>query len=159
MTGWQWFWTLIGFIVYIIALIFLYFFKPFEDLFVLVLNGISYQNIIFWVALFVGVIGFCTYHWRAYRIHIIGEHNVEAMVMSSLRGSALTAIILCGGAMLQSVQILCAHMLAVGFSFEDGFGRHLGAVLAMVVLTAVFCVVYWLLKVLRRSHAAMGHGV
>ena len=26
MTGWQWFWTLIGFIVYIVVLIFLYFF-------------------------------------------------------------------------------------------------------------------------------------
>ena len=64
MTGWQWFWTLVGFLLLILVLIFLYFFQPFEDLFTLVLNGVSYSNAIFWVALIVGIIGFCTFHWH-----------------------------------------------------------------------------------------------
>ena len=58
MTGWQWFWTLVGFLLLILVLIFLYFFQPFEDLFTLVLNGVSYSNAIFWVALIIGIIGF-----------------------------------------------------------------------------------------------------
>ena len=57
MTGWQWFWTLVGFILYVIVLIFLYYYAPFEQLFVLVLNGISFGNVIFWVALIVGIVG------------------------------------------------------------------------------------------------------
>ena len=61
MSGWQWFWTLVGFIVYIIVLIFLYFFKPFEDLFVTVINGISYDNAIFWAVLIIAIVGFCAY--------------------------------------------------------------------------------------------------
>ena len=67
MTGWQWFWTLVGFLLLILVLIFLYFFQPFEDLFTLVLNGVSYSNAIFWVALIIGIIGFCTFHWHAYK--------------------------------------------------------------------------------------------
>ena len=48
MSGWQWFWTLVGFIIYIVVLVFLYFYEPFERLFSLVINGLSYQNAIFW---------------------------------------------------------------------------------------------------------------
>ena len=79
MGGWRWFLTLVGFIVFIVVLIFLYFYKPFEDLFVLVLNDISYDNVIFWVALIVGIIGFCAFHWRAYRVHIVQQQSIESM--------------------------------------------------------------------------------
>ena len=48
MLGWHWFWTLVGFLIYIVVLIFLYFYQPFEDLFTLVVNGLSYDNAIFW---------------------------------------------------------------------------------------------------------------
>ena len=58
MSGWHWFWTVVGFVLFIIVLIFLYYYAPFEQLFVLVLNGISFSNVIFWVALIVGIVGF-----------------------------------------------------------------------------------------------------
>ena len=67
MNGWQWFWTLVGFIVYIIVLVFLYFYKPFADLFDLIVYGLSYGNAIFWAGVIIGIIGFCVFHWRAYR--------------------------------------------------------------------------------------------
>ena len=133
MSGWQLFWTLVGFIIYIIVLIFLYFYKPFEDLFNLVIYGLSYDNAIFWAALIIGIIGFCTFHWRAYRLHIVREQSVESMVLSSLRGSTFTAILLSGGAALQAVQILCVYLLQEGLfagcrfrqapGRSDGFGR------------------------------------
>jgi hypothetical protein len=70
MAGWQWFWTLVGFVLFIIALIFLYFFKPFEELFTLVIRGIGYHNVIFWIAVIIAIVGFCGYHWRAYQVHL-----------------------------------------------------------------------------------------
>ncbi len=149
MGGWQWFWTLVGFVVLIVVLVFLYFYPPFEDLFVLVLNGVGYDNAIFWAALIVGIVGFCAYHWHAYRVHIVRQGSVEAMVLSSLRGSTFTAILLSGGAALQAVQIFCVYLLQPGFELGGEFGTRLAAVVALVVLTGVFCVIFWLLKIIR----------
>ena len=149
MNGWQWFWTVVGFILFIIVLIFLYYYAPFEQLFVLVLNGISFSNVIFWIALIVGIIGFCAYHWHAYRLHVARQHSVDVMVLSSLRGSTFVAILLAGGATLQSLQILCVYLLSNGGLVDAEFGKRLGAVVALVVLTAIFCIIFWLLKIIR----------
>ena len=149
MTGWQWFWTVVGFILFIIVLIFLYYYEPFEQLFVLVLNGISFGNVIFWVALIVGIVGFCVFHWHAYRLHVARQYSVDVMVLSSLRGSTFTAILLSGGATLQALQILCVYLLGEGHLVDGEFGKRLGAVVALVVLTALFCVIFWLLKIIR----------
>ena len=149
MSGWQWFWTVVGFILFIIVLIFLYYYAPFEQLFVLVLNGIGFSNVIFWVALIVGIVGFCVFHWHAYRLHVARQHSVDVMVLSSLRGSTFIAILLAGGAALQSLQILCVYLLGDGELVDAEFGARLGAVVALVVLTAIFCIIFWLLKIIR----------
>ena len=151
MSGWQWFWTLIGFIVYIIVLIFLYFYPPFEVLFTRVINGISFSNIIFWVAVITGIVGFCLYHWQAYRIHIVQQHQVEAMVLSSLRGSTFVAVLLSGGATLQALQILCVYLLEQGYTLDREFGERLAAVIALIILTAVFYLIFWFLKFVRMA--------
>ena len=151
MTGWQWFWTLVGFILFIIVLIFLYFYQPFEDLFNIVFYGLSYENAIFWAAVVIGIIGFCTFHWRAYRIHIVQQQSIEAMVLNSLRGSTFTAILLSGGATLQAVQILCVYLLQQDYALDAAFGKRLAAVVALVILTGVFCIIFWLLKIVRPS--------
>ena len=59
---------------FIVILIFLYFYKPFEDFFTLVINGLGYDNAMFWVMLIAGIVGFCAYHWRAYRLYIPPSH-------------------------------------------------------------------------------------
>lgn len=154
MTGWQWFWTLVGFIVFIIILIFLYFYAPFESLFNIVFLGLGYDNAIFWVALIVGIIGFCIFHWRAYREHIVRRQSIEAMVLSSLKGSTFTAILLSAGATLQAVQILCVYLLRSEQILDAEFGERLAAVAALVVLTGIFCIIFWLLKVVRSPREA-----
>ena len=153
MTGWQWFWTLVGFIIFIFVLIFLYFYQPFEDLFTLVINGIGFDSAIFWVVLIIGIIGFCAYHWGAYRVHIVRQQSIEAMVLSSLRGSTFTAILLSGGATLQAVQILCVYLLQQNYALDAAFGKRLAAVAALVILTAIFCIIFWLLKIIRPASA------
>ena len=154
MNGWQWFWTLVGYIAFIIVLIALFFYQPFEDLFVRFLNGVGFDNVIFWVALVIGIIGFCVYHWRAYRLHIVEQHSIESMVLSSLRGSTFTAILLSGGAALQSVQILCLYLLQPGYTLDAEFGKRIAAVGLLVILTGIFCVIFWLLKIVRTTRAA-----
>ncbi len=150
MSGWRLFWTLVGFLLFIVVLIFLYFYQPFDDLFTLILNGLTFDNSIFWIALIIGIIGFCSYHWRAYRLYIVQQGSIEAIVLSSLRGSTFVAILLSAGATLQSVQSLCIHLLRQG-QIDSGFGERLAAVVALVILTAAFCIIFWLLKIV---HAA-----
>lgn len=152
MSGWQWFWTLVGFILFTIVLIFLYFSTPFETVFSIVLNGLSFNNVILWATLVTGIVGFCTYHWRAYRVHIVGQHSVESMVLASLRGSTFIAILLSGGATLQAVQNFCIYLLEQG-TLDGAFARRLGAILALVILTGVFCLIFWLLRVVQRSRS------
>jgi len=110
MTTWQWFWTLVGFLLYIVVLSFLYFYKPFADLFNLVVNGLSYSNAILWAGVIIGIVGFCAFHWQAYRLYLVKQRNVERMVLSSLMGSTFTAILLSASAALQAVQMLAVHL-------------------------------------------------
>ncbi len=151
MSGWQWFWALAGYVIYIIVLIFLYFYKPFEDLFNLVVYGLSYENAIFWAGLIIGIVGFCAYHWRAYRLHIVQQQSVETMVQASLKGSTFTAILLSASAALQAVQILCSFLLSEDYVLGAEFGKRLAAVLALIILTGVFCIIFWLLKAIRSA--------
>ena len=146
MRDWRWFWTLVGFIFFIVVLIFLYFFQPFEELFTRILNGVGYDNAIFWAVVIVGIVGFCAFHWRAYRIHIVQQQNIESMILTSLRGSAFIAILLSVGAALQSVQILCVYLLQDDYALDEGLGTRLVSVVALVLLAGVFCIIAWLLK-------------
>jgi len=154
MSGWNLFWTLVGFIIYIVVLVFLYFYQPFEQLFTTIINGLSYSNAIFWAVLLIAIVGFCGYHWRAYRLYIVEQRSIERMVLSSLRGSTFIAILLSAGAALQAVQILCVYLLQDGYSLGREFGVHLASVLALVILTGLFCILFWLLKVIRSSRPA-----
>jgi hypothetical protein len=154
MSGWRLFWALVGYVAFIVILIFLYFYKPFEDFFTLVINGLSYDNAMFWVVLVTAIIGFCGYHWRAYRLYIVQRHSVDGMVLASLRGSAFIAILFCAGAATQSLLILCAYLLQSDYKLGAEFGSRLAAVVGMVILTVIFSLIYWVLKVIRQSSAA-----
>src|SRR5208283_3970680 len=120
-------------------------YKPFEDLFTLVINGLGYNNAIFWIVLIAAIVGFCGYHWLAYQLYIVERRSVDGMVLASLRGSAFIAVLLCAGAMAQSMQILCIYLLQNEYTLDAEFGARLGAVVMLVILTVVFCLIYWLL--------------
>jgi uncharacterized membrane protein YqjE len=73
------------------------------------------------------------------------------MVLASLRGSAFIAILLCAGAAVQSLLILCVYLLQPEYSLGAEFGGRLGAVVALAILTVCFCLIYWVLKVIRQA--------
>jgi len=151
MAGWRLFWALVGYVAFIVILIFLYFYKPFEDFFTLVINGLGYDNAMFWVVLIAGIVGFCAFHWRAYRLYIVQRRSLDGMVLASLRGSAFVAVLFCAGAAAQSLLILCAYLLQPDYSLGAEFGARLGAVVALVILTVCFCLIYWVLKAIRQA--------
>jgi hypothetical protein len=158
MAGWRLFWALVGYVAFIVVLIFLYFYKPFEDFFTLVINGLGYDNAMFWIVLIAAIVGFCAYHWRAYQLYIVQRHSVDGMVLASLRGSAFIAILFCAGAAVQSLLILCVYLLQDSFTLGSEFGARLGAVVALLILTVIFCLIFWVLKVIRQAPAASGTG-
>ena len=61
------------------------------------------------------------------------------------------AILLSGAAALQAVQILAVYLLQDGYALDAEFGKRLAAVVALVILAAVFCIIFWLLKVIRTA--------
>jgi uncharacterized BrkB/YihY/UPF0761 family membrane protein len=85
----------------------------------------------------------------------VQRHSVDGMVLASLRGSAFIAVLFCAGAAAQSLLILCVYLLQGDYSLAE-FGERLGAVVAMVILTVIFCLIYWVLKVVRQSSSASG---
>ncbi len=104
----------------------------------------------------IGIVGFCWFHWRAYRLHIVQQKSVESMVLSSLRGSTFTAILLSASASLQAVQMLAVHLLQPGYALDANFGKRLAALVALLVLTGLFCIIFWLLKIIRAPKSAAG---
>ena len=70
-------------------------------------------------------------------------------MLSSLMGSTFVAILLSASAALQSVQILAVHMIQPGYALDATFGKRLLAVIALLLVTGLFCIVFWLLKSIR----------
>ena len=156
MSGWRLFWALVGYVAFIVILIFLYFYKPFEDFFTLVINGLGYSNAMFWVVLIAAIVGFCSYHWRAYRLYIVQRHSIDGMVLASLRGSAFIAVLFCAGAAAQSLLILCVYLLQSEYTLGTSSASGLARSSRWSILTVIFCLIYWVLKVVRQSSAASG---
>ena len=124
------------------------FFPPFETLVNIVLTGFTFQNSIFWVTVIIGIGGFCAFHWSAYKTYIGGQSSVESMVLTSLRGSTFTAVLLSAGAALQAVQNACVYLLQTSYAFDGGFGKKVGTIIVLVVITGVLCIILWLLKLI-----------
>jgi len=55
---------------------------------------------------------------------------------------------------LQSVQILVVYLLSDGYTLGAELGKQLVAVIALVILTGIFCIIFWLLKVIRPAKQA-----
>ena len=72
-------------------------------------------------------------------------------------GSTYTAILISAAATLQTVQILCASLIQPGYRLDIVFGKQLGATVALVVLTGLFCLLFWLLKIIRSPEKFAAH--
>ena len=137
------------FIALIIFLIFLYYFKPFSDYIIANLKNARFHNVIFWFSALVAVLAFAMSHWQSFKRHILrggGEVNVEALVFDTLQISIMTVVILCAGAILQSVELLSEDLLLR----EVAVGQFGGRILTIVLLI-VLAVLFYLLHLVVRA--------
>jgi hypothetical protein len=136
----------------IILLIFLYFYKPFEKLVSDSIHGIAASTIIFWFAVFVGVVAYAIAHWQSYRQHVfrdVKELDAEALVYDTLQIAILVALILCAGGILQVIEMLSEHLIKHGTIIDPGFGRKLLAIVLLVILAIGFYLLHRMVRAFR----------
>lgn len=145
----------------VIALIFLYFYQPFETFLVEAIPNARFSNVIFWFASTVGIITYVVAHWSSFRQKLsaqVTSLDASALVFDTLQTSILIAVIFLAGATLQSVAILALHLMSDEAMFGSGLGGTLLAIILLLILTLLFFLLHHLVRAFRdgwttrRSH-------
>ena len=148
----------IALVAVVIALVFLYFYKPFETYLLERIPGIHFSNVLFWFASLVGVVAYVIAHWQSFRRQVFrdgGELDATALVFDTLQIAILVAVIFFAGAVIQGIEMLSELLMApadsgVGAtSPEVGFGSRVVSIVVMVILAILFYLLHHLVGALR----------
>lgn len=138
----------------IILLIFLYFYQPFEEYVAKGIRHVRSDNVIFWFASAVGVIGYFIAHWQTFRRNVwrrVSDLDVETLVFETLQVAILIAVILCAGATLQAVVMLSEHLIGGGAIIDSGFGDRLLSIILLVILAILFYLLHHVVRAFRHG--------
>ena len=138
----------------IILLIFLYFYQPFEEYVSQGIRHIRSDNVIFWFASLVGLIGYAAAHWQTFRRNVwrsVTDLDVETLVFETLQVAILIAVILCAGATLQAVVMLSEHLITGGTIIGSAFGDRLLSIILLVILAIVFYLLHQVVRAFRHG--------
>ena len=138
----------------IILLIFLYFYQPFEEYVAKGIRHVRSDNVIFWFASAVGVIGYFITHWQTFRRNVwrrVSDLDVETLVFETLQVAILIAVILCAGATLQAVVMLSEHLIGGGAIIDSGFGDRLLSIILLVILAILFYLLHHVVRAFRHG--------
>ncbi len=141
------FWIVL--IAVIILLIFLYFYQPFEEYLVKGIPNVHFDNVIFWFASLVGVVGYAIAHWQSFRrgiIRSVTELEAEGLVFDTLQIAILIAVIFCAGATLQAVEMLAEHLMNRGQILDPAFGEKILAIVLLVILAVLFYLLHYVVR-------------
>jgi hypothetical protein len=136
----------------VILLIFLYYYQPFEAFVVEGLTHIRSDNLIFWFASLVGVVGYAIAHWQTFRAKFfrpVAELEPEELVFDTLQIAILIAVIFCAGATLQAIVMLSEHLIGNGAIFDPAFGSRLVTIVLLVILTLAFYLLHHVVRAFR----------
>ena len=150
----QSFW--IAVIAIVIALIFLYFYAPFETFLVDAIPKIRFTNVIFWFASTVGVIAYVVSHWSSFRQNLsaqVTSLDVTTLVFDTLQIAILIAVIMLAGATLQAVVMLALHLMGEEPIIGSGLGENLLAVVLLVLFALLFYLLHQLVRAFRDGSA------
>lgn len=138
----------------IILLIFLYFYQPFEEYVAKGIRHVRSDNVIFWFASAVGVIGYFIAHWQTFRRNVwrrVSDLDVETLVFETLQVAILIAVILCAGATLQAVVMLSEHLIGGGAIIDSAFGDRLLSIILLVILAILFYLLHHVVRAFRHG--------
>lgn len=122
-------------------LIFLFFYPPFEAWLVEKVPSIRFDNVVFWFASLVGVVGYAIAHWRSFVTGIVRtatDLDAETLVFDTLQIAILVAVIFSAGATLQAVEILAEHLMNRGHIIDPVFGEKVLSIILLVLLAILF---------------------
>ncbi len=141
----------IAWIGFAILLIFLYFYKPFENLVSEGIRGVSGSTVIFWFAALVGVVAYAIAHWQSFRSNIVRagtELDVSGLVFDTLQIAILVAVIFFAGATLQAVEMLAEQLMGATES-DRTFGSTLISIVVLMILTVLFYLLHYVVRAFR----------
>jgi hypothetical protein len=136
----------------VIALIFLYFYKPFENLVGDGVRGLQSSTIIFWFAALVGVAAYVVSHWQSFRrnlFHRTSDLDAEELVYDTLQIAILVAVILCAGGILQIIGMLGEHLINREAIVGPAFGRKLLAIVFLMIMAVGFFLLHRMVRAIR----------
>ena len=152
----------IALVAVVIALVFLYFYKPFESYLLERIPGIHFSNVLFWFASLVGVVAYVIAHWQSFRRQVFrdsGELDATALVFDTLQIAILVAVIFFAGAVIQAIEMLSELLMATGGGAGAapdsgsgsgiGFGGRIVSIVVMVILAILFYLLHHLVRALR----------
>ena len=150
----------IALVAVVIALVFLYFYKPFESYLLERIPGIHFSNVLFWFASLVGVVAYVIAHWQSFRRQVFrdgGDLDATALVYDTLQIAILVAVIFFAGAVIQAIEMLSELLMAPaapgagvgGAAQEVGFGSRVVSIVVMVILAIAFYLLHHLVRALR----------
>ena len=142
----------IGLIVIVILIIFLLFYRPFEQYLLDNIPRIHFSNILFWFASLVAIVSFAVSHWQSFRNSIfqgVTESNAQDLVFDTLQIAVLVAVILCAGATIQAVEMLGFHLMNDGSVIDVEFGRRLLSIFLLVILAVLFYLLHRVVRAFR----------
>ena len=138
----------------IIALIFLYFYRPFQVYLSAAIPNVHFNNVVFWFTSLVGVVAYATAHWQSFRQNILRaatDLDVDGLVYDTLQIAILVAVIFVAGATLQAIEMLGEHLLQGGGVVDAGFGHRLLSIIMLVLLVVAFYLLHHLVNAFRRG--------
>lgn len=142
----------IAVVAIVIGLIFLYFYKPFEEFVLQAIPNIRFSNVIFWFAALIGVVGYVVAHWSSFRRRIfrqVSDLDAEGLVFDSLQVAILVALIFCAGGTLQVIEMMGAHLVGQGAIVGERFGEQLLAIVLLILLAIGFYLLHHLVRACR----------
>ena len=146
----------IAVVAVVIALVFLYFYKPFETYLLERIPGIHFSNVLFWFASLVGVVAYVIAHWQSFRRQMFrdgGELDATALVFDTLQIAILVAVIFFAGAVIQAIEMLSELLMVPAGEGAPaagiGFGGRIVSIVVMVILAILFFLLHHLVRALR----------
>ena len=147
-----WIWL----VAIVLALVFLYFYQPFEVWLLERIPGIHFSNVLFWFASLVGVVAYVIAHWQSFRRQVFregGELDATGLVFDTLQIAILVAVIFFAGAVIQAIEMLSELLMAPaggdGPATTVGFGARIVSIVVMVILAILFYLLHHLVRALR----------